>query len=233
MVILAVAELPGNPYNQVVRSTVKRLLIGRPLDTREEAGERIPKRIALATFSSGATSGWSWCCAVRLHRHRGGAGRHRDDWLYLASVLDLASRHLLGWSMGPHHDARLVTRALDAAVATRGRARMPATIFHPDRVLSTPPPPASRPTSGGAAALHEPHRLVSRQRRRRELVRLFEGRTGRPPPLPNPRGGPRRDLLLDRLVQPIPTPLHPWYLPPIEWEQQHAAISPLPSTTAA
>jgi transposase InsO family protein len=104
MVILAVAELPGNPYNQVVRSTVKRLLIGRPLDTREEAGERIPKRIALATFSSGATSGWSWCCAVRLHRHRGGAGRHRDDWLYLASVLDLASRHLLGWSMG--HPAR-------------------------------------------------------------------------------------------------------------------------------
>ena len=56
-----------------------------------------------------------------------------EGWLYLASVLDLASRHLLGWSMGSHHDARLVTCALDAAVATRGRARMPATIFHTDR----------------------------------------------------------------------------------------------------
>jgi putative transposase len=56
-----------------------------------------------------------------------------EGWLYLASVLDLASRHLLGWSMGSHHDARLVTRALDAAVVTRGRARMPATIFHTDR----------------------------------------------------------------------------------------------------
>jgi transposase InsO family protein len=56
-----------------------------------------------------------------------------EGWLYLASVLDLASRHLLGWSMGSHHDARLVTCALDAAVATRGRARMPTTIFHTDR----------------------------------------------------------------------------------------------------
>jgi putative transposase len=72
-----------------------------------------------------------------------------EGWLYLASVLDLASRHLLGWSMGSHHDARLVTCALDAAVATRGRARMPTTIFHTDRGgLNTPPPPASRPASG-------------------------------------------------------------------------------------
>ena len=56
-----------------------------------------------------------------------------EGWLYLASVLDLASRHLLGWSMGAHHDARLVTGALDAAVATRGRHRMDDTIFHSDR----------------------------------------------------------------------------------------------------
>jgi putative transposase len=57
----------------------------------------------------------------------------RRGWLYLASVLDLASRHLLGWSMGAHHDARPVIGALDAAVATRGRHRMDATIFHSDR----------------------------------------------------------------------------------------------------
>ena len=56
-----------------------------------------------------------------------------EGWLYLASVLDLASRHLLGWSMGEAHDAALVTSALDAAVATRGRQRMDATIFHTDR----------------------------------------------------------------------------------------------------
>ena len=56
-----------------------------------------------------------------------------EGWLYLASVLDLASRHLLGWSMGERHDAGLVSDALQAAVATRGRSRMDSTIFHTDR----------------------------------------------------------------------------------------------------
>jgi putative transposase len=56
-----------------------------------------------------------------------------EGWLYLASVIDLASRHLLGWSMGAHHDAGLVCDALAAAVATRGRAPMDGTIFHTDR----------------------------------------------------------------------------------------------------
>jgi transposase InsO family protein len=35
-----------------------------------------------------------------------------EGWLYLASVIDLASRHLLGYSMGVHHDAALVCDAL-------------------------------------------------------------------------------------------------------------------------
>ena len=50
----------------------------------------------------------------------------------MAWVIDLASRHLLGSAMGAHHDAALVTGALQAAVATRGRARMDGTIFHSD-----------------------------------------------------------------------------------------------------
>jgi putative transposase len=56
-----------------------------------------------------------------------------EGWLYLAAGLDRASRRLLGWSMGQHHDAGLVGDALEAAVATRGRHRMDATIFHSDR----------------------------------------------------------------------------------------------------
>jgi putative transposase len=56
-----------------------------------------------------------------------------EGWLYLASVIDLASRHLLGYSMSTHHDAALVVGALEAAVATRGHRRMPDTIFHTDR----------------------------------------------------------------------------------------------------
>ena len=60
-----------------------------------------------------------------------------QGWLYLASVIDLASRHLLGYSMGTHHDAQLVCDALQAAVITRGRPRMPDTIFHSDRGAGT------------------------------------------------------------------------------------------------
>src|SRR5918993_870818 len=56
-----------------------------------------------------------------------------EGWLYLASVIDLASRHLVGYSMGNHHDAALVVGALEAAVTTRGQAHMPDTIFHSDR----------------------------------------------------------------------------------------------------
>src|SRR6266511_2147370 len=108
-----------------------------------------------------------------------------EGWLYLASVIDLASRHLLGWSMGAHHDAGLVTGALDAAVAVRGRVR-----------------------AAGAAAFHGPHRLVLGQRRRRKLVRLAQGRAGRPRPLPHPGGGTRRDLRLDPPLQPPAAALH-------------------------
>ena len=56
-----------------------------------------------------------------------------EGWLSLASVIDLASRHLLGYSMGNHHDAGLVCDALQAAAATRGQAWMDGTIFHTDR----------------------------------------------------------------------------------------------------
>src|SRR5262245_30458679 len=60
----------------------------------------------------------AWCGDVTwIPTHQG--------WLYLASVLDLASRRLLDWSMGVHHDAGLVCDTLDAAVATRGRRRIP------------------------------------------------------------------------------------------------------------
>jgi putative transposase len=70
-----------------------------------------------------------------------------EGWLYLASVIDLASRHLLGYSMSTHHDARLVTDALNAAVATRGQHCMPDTIFHSD----------SEYVGAGVVGLPDPH----------------------------------------------------------------------------
>ena len=42
-----------------------------------------------------------------------------EGWLYLAAVEDLYSRRIVGWSMGPRIDSRLVVDALGMAVARR------------------------------------------------------------------------------------------------------------------
>ncbi|WP_326793872.1 IS3 family transposase (plasmid) [Streptomyces sp. NBC_00841] len=52
--------------------------------------------------------------------------------LYLATVLDLFSRRLLGYAMGSHHDAALVGASLQMAVAVRG-GDVDGVIFHSDR----------------------------------------------------------------------------------------------------
>ncbi|MDP8931960.1 MAG: IS3 family transposase, partial [Actinomycetota bacterium] len=59
--------------------------------------------------------------------------RTDEGWLYLASLLDLSSRALIGWSMSDRHDAALACAALGAAVATRGRRRMNDVNMHTDR----------------------------------------------------------------------------------------------------
>jgi putative transposase len=52
--------------------------------------------------------------------------------LYLASVLDMASRRVLGFALGEHHDAALAYGALVMAVAVRG-GQVPGVIMHTDR----------------------------------------------------------------------------------------------------
>jgi transposase InsO family protein len=157
-----------------------------------------------------------------------------EGWLYLASVIDLASRHLLGWSMSSHHDARLVTAALDAAVTTRGRQRMDGTIFHSDR--------GAEYTS--AAYIDACARLGLRRSMGRtgscldnavaeswfaslkvELVHRAHYRTR----------AEARASIFAWIAWYNRFRLHSTrgYLPPIEWEQQHAPSSPLPSTLAA
>ncbi|MET8411258.1 IS3 family transposase [Streptomyces sp. NPDC005195] len=53
-------------------------------------------------------------------------------WLYLACVLDICSRRVLGWSMATHMRTELVVDALKMAVATRGGG-VAGVIFHADR----------------------------------------------------------------------------------------------------
>jgi putative transposase len=157
-----------------------------------------------------------------------------EGWLYLASVLDLASRHLLGWSMGTHHDAGLVTDALQAAVVTRGRDHMDGTIFHTDR--------GAEYTSSACIAACQ--RLGLRRSMGRigscldnavaeswfaslkvELVDRQHYRTR----------AEARASVFAWIHWYNQRRLHSTngYLPPLEWEQRHRHDHPLPSTMAA
>jgi putative transposase len=52
--------------------------------------------------------------------------------LHLASVLDMASRRVLGFALSEHHDAELAYGALAMAVAVRG-GQVPGVIMHTDQ----------------------------------------------------------------------------------------------------
>jgi transposase InsO family protein len=54
-----------------------------------------------------------------------------EGWLYLATVIDLASRRVVGWSMADHMRAELVCDALTMALDARQPA--PGLVFHSDR----------------------------------------------------------------------------------------------------
>jgi len=54
-----------------------------------------------------------------------------DGWLYLASVIDIASRRVVGFAMADHLRTELVAAALTNAVAARNPAA--GLIFHSDR----------------------------------------------------------------------------------------------------
>ena len=47
--------------------------------------------------------------------------RTRSGWLYLAAVMDLYSRKIVGWSMAPNMPAELVCSAIQMAIAQRQR----------------------------------------------------------------------------------------------------------------
>ena len=57
--------------------------------------------------------------------------RTRSGWLYLAVVLDLFARKVVGWAMAPDMQAGLVCRALQLALVQRRPA--PGLIVHSDR----------------------------------------------------------------------------------------------------
>jgi putative transposase len=57
--------------------------------------------------------------------------RTREGWLYLATVMDLFSRKIVGWAMGPRMTKALAIQALEMAI--RMRAPLPGLMHHSDR----------------------------------------------------------------------------------------------------
>lgn len=56
-----------------------------------------------------------------------------SHWLYLAVVIDLGSRRIIGWSLDTHMRCELVVSALQQALQSRPQARGGRTLFHSDR----------------------------------------------------------------------------------------------------
>jgi putative transposase len=73
-----------------------------------------------------------------------------EGWAYLATVIDLASRKVVGWTLADHMRTELVIDALDAAFTTRRPP--PGAIFHSDR--------GCQYTSGDYAAFARDHGVV-------------------------------------------------------------------------
>jgi putative transposase len=55
-----------------------------------------------------------------------------QGWMYLATVMDLFSRRIIGWSVSNNNDTALTLKALKAAVMTRGHSVV-GVIHHSDR----------------------------------------------------------------------------------------------------
>ena len=127
------AELCGFGHT-VNRKRVARLMrehgiVGRHL--RKKNRTTVPDRLAPPVadlvqrhFSAGALNE-KWRGDITYVQV--GAG-----WLYLACVIDIRSRRVLGYSMAPHMRAELVIDALKAAVAARS-GDISRVIFHADR----------------------------------------------------------------------------------------------------
>lgn len=59
--------------------------------------------------------------------------RTEQGWSYLATVMDLYSRRIIGWSVSSKNDTELVSQALRGAILTRAKGSLKGVIHHSDR----------------------------------------------------------------------------------------------------
>jgi putative transposase len=102
----------GIPKQRTVRTTI-------PAEDAPKIPDLVERR-----FTPGRPD-WAWCSDI-TYVPTG------EGWLYLATVIDIGSRRLVGYSMAEHMRASLVTAALEMAVGIRGGC-CEGIIFHSDR----------------------------------------------------------------------------------------------------
>ena len=95
----------------------------RPMTTQREAGALPAPNLLNQEFSSPAPN-QKWVSDITYIDTA-------EGWLYLASVLDLFSRKIVGWAMADHMQTSLVEEALKMAVL--GRHPMAGWIHHSDQ----------------------------------------------------------------------------------------------------
>ncbi len=116
---------------RVARLMVRRGLVGRckrrfkVTTTPDPGATSLAPDLIKRTFSPESHElDTAWCGDITYIRTW-------EGWLYLASVIDLASRRVIGFAMADHMRADLVCDALEMAIAHRQPA--PGLIFHADR----------------------------------------------------------------------------------------------------
>ena len=98
--------------------------------------------------------------------------------LYLAAILDLYSRFIVGWAVSPVNDRHLTIKALEMALKRRAPGGRPAAPLGPGLHLCQRGLP-SDPRRARHHLQHEPARRLLRQRRHGELLLDGQERAGR------------------------------------------------------
>lgn len=110
--LMRVNGIVGIPEKRTVRTTI-------PAEDTPPVPDLVGRR-----FAVGAPD-WAWCSDITYIPTA-------EGWLYLATVIDIGSRRLLGYSMADHMRASLVTAALDMAIGIRAGC-CDDVILHSDR----------------------------------------------------------------------------------------------------
>ena len=101
----------------------KKVHRGVPLTTQARLGDRIaPNLLQRQFYAAGPNLKWAGDITY--------IGT-QEGWLYLAVLLDLYSRRIVGWAMGEHIDEELTQAAL--RMAQQGRQPEPGLLHHSDR----------------------------------------------------------------------------------------------------